>query len=56
MSDSTASTSFGQCGHCGRWHDLKGICPHVKAIEYHPNGMVKRVEYYERCEAEKGVR
>ena len=25
------------------WH--QGACPKVKAIEYHPNGTVKRVEF-----------
>lgn len=23
-----------------------GLCPRVKAIEYHPNGTVKRVEFH----------
>ncbi len=29
------------------WHG--GKCPKVKAIEYHPNGAVKRVEFYGPC-------
>lgn len=24
-----------------------GPCPRIKAIEYHPNGTVKRIEYHE---------
>jgi len=32
------------CPHCGLIH-LGGVCLRVKAIEYFPNGMVKRVEY-----------
>lgn len=31
------------CRHCGHLHS--GPCPRVKAIEYYPNGTVKRVEY-----------
>jgi hypothetical protein len=31
------------CDHCGGWH--QGRCPSIKAIEYHENGGVKRVEY-----------
>jgi hypothetical protein len=33
------------CVHCGCWH--AGACPRVKAVEYHPDGTVKRVEYHE---------
>jgi hypothetical protein len=32
------------CTHCGKIH--AGRCPLVKAIEYHENGIVKRVEYF----------
>jgi hypothetical protein len=32
------------CGHCGNMH--VGTCWRVKAIEYHPNGTIKRVEYH----------
>ncbi len=38
------NTPQGPCGHCGNWHS--GPCPRVKAIEYFPNGLVKRVEYH----------
>lgn len=33
----------GLCGWCNGYHS--GRCPKVKAIEYHPNGTVKRVEF-----------
>lgn len=36
-----------ECGHCGQWHVVGGICPRVKAIDYHPDGAVKRVEYHD---------
>lgn len=32
------------CGYCGGYH--LAVCPRVKAIEYHPNGMVARVEFH----------
>lgn len=38
------SNSLKPCGHCGGYHLAK--CLLVKAIEYHPDGTVKRVEYY----------
>jgi hypothetical protein len=31
------------CGHCGHYHGR--LCPSVKAIEYYPDGGIKRVEY-----------
>lgn len=33
-----------KCGYCGAFH--AGVCSRVKAIEYHENGMVKRVEFH----------
>ena len=41
----TASGDGGMCQHCGMGHT--GACPRVKTIEYHQNGTVKRVEYFE---------
>lgn len=41
--DSGGSTLRGACGYCGCLHD--GTRPKVKAIEYYPNGTVKRVEF-----------
>jgi len=42
-----SDTSYGSmprfCGHCGSWHGP--ACPRVKAIEYYPDGTIKRVEY-----------
>lgn len=32
-----------KCRHCGMIHGL--LCPSVKAIEYYPDGTIKRVEY-----------
>ncbi len=34
-----------KCEHCGSKTPHEGKCPSVKAIEYFPNGKVKRVEY-----------
>jgi hypothetical protein len=31
------------CAHCGLHHGP--VCPRIKAIEYYPDGSVKRVEY-----------
>jgi hypothetical protein len=31
------------CRWCGAWHGPR--CPTVQAIEYHPDGTVKRVEF-----------
>jgi hypothetical protein len=42
----SGSCNPGQCGHCGQHHVTGGMCPRIKAIEYHENGMVKRVEYH----------
>jgi hypothetical protein len=44
MNEATTGTvSMSTCPHCGGWHN--GACPQVRAIEYWPNGSVKRVEY-----------
>ena len=32
------------CPRCGGGHVLTG-CPHVRAIEYHDNGQIKRIEF-----------
>lgn len=34
------------CGHCGMTH--AGICPLIRAIDYFPDGTVKRIEYHPR--------
>ena len=36
------------CPWCsGPWNQVyhSGVCPRVRAIEYYPNGMIKRVEF-----------
>jgi len=32
------------CPHCGMYHNT--TCPRIRAIEYHSNGSVKRVEFH----------
>jgi len=46
--DTTTVPVKQPCEHCSRppsyvYHD--GRCPSVRAIEYYPNGGIKRVEY-----------
>jgi len=42
----TTDSCSGPCEHCGMFHYPAGAaCHRVKAIEYHENGAVKRVEY-----------
>jgi len=31
-----------QCGFCNAYHT--GVCPQIEEIEYHENGMIKRVK------------
>jgi hypothetical protein len=39
-----------ECPWCSGIIHYGSPCPRVKAIEYHPNGMIKRVEFKdERC-------
>jgi hypothetical protein len=40
----TGISDNGTCGYCGMGHI--GTCPRVKAIEYHENGTLKRVEFH----------
>ena len=35
---------MNKCPYCSCFHE--GTCTRVKAIEYHPDGTVKRVEFY----------
>ena len=37
------------CPHCGMGHT--GACPRVRAVEYYPDGQIKRVEYFEYVRA-----
>lgn len=36
-------TTSSACRWCGKEHGPR--CPEIKAIEFHPDGAVKRVEY-----------
>lgn len=41
----TVTTNYSSmCQHCGTGHT--GPCMRIKAIEYHPDGTVKRIEYH----------
>lgn len=43
----TSMNLAGACPYCSSPHTAtfhSGACPRLKAIEYHPNGTVKRVE------------
>ena len=33
------------CDTCGYWHT--GMCRRIKLIEYHENGTVKKMEYFD---------
>ena len=39
----TSLNLVSSCQWCGSTHT--GMCPTVKAIEYHPDGTMKRVEF-----------
>lgn len=43
MATHTTADESTNCPHCGYIHS--GPCPRIKAIEYYPDGTVKRVEY-----------
>ena len=46
----TSTFDLGKyCEHCGNYHT--GTCPRIKAIEYHKNGKIKRVEYHDMSAA-----
>lgn len=41
----TSAAPVPQCPYCGAWpHQYVSQCPMIKAIEYHRDGMIKRVE------------
>lgn len=42
-----------KCGYCGFNH--ANVCPLIKAIEYHPDGMVKRVEFKTAADYPQGL-
>lgn len=41
---STTNVTLSNCPYCGNIH--AGQCPRIKAIEYHENGTVKRIEFF----------
>lgn len=45
MNTSTLSSSTVTCPHCGLLHEH--TCHRIKAIEYWPNGEIKRVEFHD---------
>ena len=45
MSDTADASKPQNCPHCGAIHET--TCPRIKAIEYHANGQIKRVEFIE---------
>lgn len=45
---SSGTVTVSSCQWCGMIHLGSGICPDVKAIEYYPDGAIKRVEFYRR--------
>lgn len=46
MSEATSvlAKNAASCPHCGSIHTT--TCPRVSAIEYHPDGTLKRVEFH----------
>jgi len=44
LSTTFSFPKFEYCLHCGAYH--QGLCHKIKVIEYYPNGMIKKVEYY----------
>ena len=48
MSETSSMSPEGSCPWCsgaGQYVYHSGACPKIKAIEYHPNGLIKRVEF-----------
>jgi hypothetical protein len=41
----TSTTNTNKCPHCGFIHDF--TCPRIKAIDYHPDGTIKHIEFHE---------
>lgn len=44
MQTSGTANTIPKCQYCGSAFPHQGICPTVKAIEYYPDGTMKRVE------------
>ncbi len=45
MTSPETTKNLRPCQWCGSWHS--GKCPLVKAIDYYPDGTVKRVEFHD---------
>lgn len=43
---SVQKPAFAGCPHCGGMHFNGSTCPRISAIEYWPDGTIKRVEYH----------
>lgn len=55
----TVKEPEGACPHCSgpfSWVMHSGRCPWVEAIEYHPNGSIKRIEYRHNDQPLGGVK
>jgi hypothetical protein len=56
----TSASTIGEnmvmviCEHCGGSH-VSRTCPRIKVIEYHENGQVKRIEFFETVTEEPPV-
>lgn len=46
MSANATSFPDGSCPYCGGWGHNTFRCPRVAAVEYHPNGTLKRIELH----------
>ena len=44
LSGDSTSVVHG-CPYCGWIHE--GVCQRIRAIEYHPDGTIKRMEFHE---------
>jgi len=44
MTETANAAKSQNCQWCGLIHTSPGVCPMVKALEYYPDGTLKRVE------------
>ena len=45
MTPTCSTTKPQNYVYCGSTHESPGACPMVKALEYYPDGTLKRVEF-----------
>jgi hypothetical protein len=45
MTETASAAKSQNCQWCGLFHTSPGVCPMVKALEYYPDGTLKRVEF-----------